>query len=155
MSVLRSLPVGVSYVSVHSSLVIGVLFRIFGLKEFGLGTQSLGLEWPLSEVGTRLEQQICSGPHRLIIWACLPGLETKNKQQHSTDMKFFLQSFFVALNDVCSKFPLILNFFGNGWLFYYFCIKTPEIEQENTFANSHLLRSKKWDHKSITLNTFI
>ena len=78
MSVLRSLPVVHAYVSVHSSLVIGMLIRPVRLKECGLGTQSLGLYWPLSEVGTRLEQQICSSPHCLIIRACLPGPETEH-----------------------------------------------------------------------------
>ena len=58
VSVLRSVPVVVAYVSVNSSLVIGTLFLIIGIKEFGLGTQSLGLDWSLSEVGTGLEQQI-------------------------------------------------------------------------------------------------
>ena len=60
-----------------------MLLRIVGLKEYGLGTQSLGLDWPLSEVGTGLEQQTCSSPHRFVIWACLPGLETENKQQQT------------------------------------------------------------------------
>ena len=59
MSVLRSLPVVVSYVSVHLSLFIGMLLRLVGLEECGLSTQSLGLDRTLSEVGTWLEQQIC------------------------------------------------------------------------------------------------
>ena len=65
-------PVVIDYVSVHSSLVIEmhVIFLV-GLKEYGLGIQSLVLYWPLSKVGTGLEQQTCSSPHRLIIWACL------------------------------------------------------------------------------------
>ena len=57
-----------------------VLLRLVGLKEYWLGTQSLGLDWALSEVGTGLEQQTCLSPHHLIIRACLLGLETKNKQ---------------------------------------------------------------------------
>ena len=36
------------------------------------------MDCPLSEVGTGLEQQICSSPHRLI-WPCLPGPESKKK----------------------------------------------------------------------------
>ena len=78
MSALHLLPIVVAYVSDHLSLVIGMLLLIVGLKECGLGTQSLGMDWPLSEVGTGLEQQICSSPHRLIIWACLPGTDTEN-----------------------------------------------------------------------------
>ena len=54
-----------------------MLLRLVGLKEFGLGTQSLGMGWPLSEVGTGWEQKMtCSSPHHLIIRACLPGPET-------------------------------------------------------------------------------
>ena len=83
MSVLRSLPVVVAYVSVHSSLVIGMLLRLVGIKECGLGTWSLGLDRPLSEVGTGLDQQICSSPHHLIIRACLPGPETENTHTHT------------------------------------------------------------------------
>ena len=83
MSVLRSLPVFVAYVFVHFPLVIGMLLRLAGLKECRLGTQCLGLDWPLSEVGTGLDQQICSIPHRLIIWACLPGPETENTSSSS------------------------------------------------------------------------
>ena len=47
VSVLRLLPVVVAYVSVHLSLVIGMLLRLIGIKERGLGTQSLGLDLPL------------------------------------------------------------------------------------------------------------
>ena len=36
----------------NSSLVIGILLRLVGIKECGLHTQSLGLGWPLAEVGT-------------------------------------------------------------------------------------------------------
>ena len=54
VSVLCLLPVVVAYVLVHSPLAIGMLLRLVGLKECGLGTQSLGLDWPLSEVGTGL-----------------------------------------------------------------------------------------------------
>ena len=66
MSVLRPLPLVVAYVSVHSSLVIGMLLSLVRLKECGLGTQILGLDRPLSEVGTGVEQHIYSSPHRLI-----------------------------------------------------------------------------------------
>ena len=52
-------------------------FVLSGLKECGLGTQSLGLDCPLSEVGTSLEQYICYSPHRLIIQACLLVLRTR------------------------------------------------------------------------------
>ena len=83
MSVLRSVPVVVAYVSVNLSLVVGMLFLIIGIKEFGLGTQSLGLDWSLSEIGTGLEQQIFSSPHRLIIRTCLPGPETKYTHTHT------------------------------------------------------------------------
>ena len=38
----------------HLSLVIGMLLRLVGLKECGLVTRSLGLDWPLSEVKTRV-----------------------------------------------------------------------------------------------------
>ena len=48
-----------------------MLLRLVRLKEYGLGTHSVGIDWPLSEVETGLEQQTCSSPHRLIIWACL------------------------------------------------------------------------------------
>ena len=60
-----------------------MLLRIVGLKECGLGTHSLGLDWPLTEVGTVLEQKICSSPHHLIIRACLPGPETENTHTHT------------------------------------------------------------------------
>ena len=83
LSVLCSLPVVVAYVSVHLSLVIGMLLRLVGPKECRFGTHSLGLDWPLSEVGTGLEQQICSIPHRLIIWACHPDPETENTHTHT------------------------------------------------------------------------
>ena len=76
-SVFRSLPVVVVYVSVHFSLGPCMLLLLVGIKDFGLGTQSIWLDWPLSEVGTRLEQHICSIPHRLRIRSCLPGMETK------------------------------------------------------------------------------
>ena len=57
-----------------------MLFRFVRLKECGLGTQSLGLDWPLSEVGTRLEQKrTCYIPHHLIIWACHLGPDTEHK----------------------------------------------------------------------------
>ena len=36
----------------HSSLVIGMLICIVGLKYYGLGTQTLALGWPLAKVGT-------------------------------------------------------------------------------------------------------
>ena len=47
-------PVVIAYVSVHLSLVIEmrVYFVSSGLKEYGLSTQSLGLNCPLSEVRT-------------------------------------------------------------------------------------------------------
>ena len=38
--------------SYHSSLVIGMLLRLFGIKECAPGTRSIGPVWPLSEVGT-------------------------------------------------------------------------------------------------------
>ena len=38
----------------HSSLVIGMLLRLVGIKECALGTQSLGMVCPLSDVGTRV-----------------------------------------------------------------------------------------------------
>ena len=45
-----------------------MLLRLVGLKECGLGTQSLGLGWPLSEVGTRVgaEEDLfqSSPPHK-------------------------------------------------------------------------------------------
>ena len=41
------------------------------------------MDWPLSEVGTGLEQQICYIPHRLIIWSCLPGPETEHTHTHT------------------------------------------------------------------------
>ena len=78
VSVLLSLPVVIAYASIHLFHVIGMLLRLVGLKERMLGTQSLGLDWPLSKVGTGLEQNFCSSPHRLIIRACLPGPETEN-----------------------------------------------------------------------------
>ena len=53
-------------------------FISLGLKNAGWATKCLGLDWPLSEVGTGLEQQICSSPHRIIIRACLPGPETEH-----------------------------------------------------------------------------
>ena len=91
MSVLRSLPVVIAYVSVHSYLVIGMLLRIVGLKECELGTQSLGLYWPLSEVGTGFEQQIYSIPHRygpslstrgnLVLWSA-PVARVKPRTVH-------------------------------------------------------------------------
>ena len=87
MSVLCSLPVVVAYVSVHLSLVIGILLCNIGLKECGLGTQRLGLDWSLSKVGTGVEQQICSCPHRLIIRASLPGPETENTHTHTPILK--------------------------------------------------------------------
>ena len=40
--------------SYHLYLVLGMLLRLVGLKECGLGTQSLGMGWPLSEVGTQV-----------------------------------------------------------------------------------------------------
>ena len=59
----------------HRAVLLFILhksvFRLVGLKEYKLGTQSLGLDWPLSEVGTGLDQQTCLSPHHLIIWACL------------------------------------------------------------------------------------
>ena len=44
-------------------------FVLSELKELGLYTHSIGLSWPLSKVGTGLEQKsTCSSPHRLVIW---------------------------------------------------------------------------------------
>ena len=40
--------------SYHSYLVIGMLLCLVRLKEYVFDTQSLGLGWPLSEVGTRV-----------------------------------------------------------------------------------------------------
>ena len=40
------------------------------------------MDWPLSEVGTGLEQQICYISHHLIIWPCLTGPETENTHTH-------------------------------------------------------------------------
>ena len=97
MSVLHSLTVFVAYVYVHSYLVIGMLLCLVGLKECGLGTQSLGLDWPLSEVGTRLEQHMCSIPHRLIIRACLPGLETENTHTHTFENRCILKTDLIVL----------------------------------------------------------
>ena len=64
-----------------------MLLRLVGLKEYRLGTQILGLDWQLSEVGTGLEQQTCSSPHLFIIQACLPGLETENKKQQQINIE--------------------------------------------------------------------
>ena len=52
------------------------LLRLVGLKEYGLDTHSLGLDWPLSEVGT-------PPPHNS---GMSYGLETKNKQQTTTHL---------------------------------------------------------------------
>ena len=50
-----------------------------------LGTQSLGLGWQMSEVGTGLEQKsTCFSPHNLIIWACHPGPETESTTTTTT-----------------------------------------------------------------------
>ena len=38
----------------HLSLVIGILLRLVRRKEYGLGAHSLGLDCPLSEVGTQV-----------------------------------------------------------------------------------------------------
>ena len=83
MYVLCLLPVVVSYVSVHLSLVVGMLLRLVGIKECRLGTQSLGLDWALSEVGNGLEQNTSSSPHHLLIRACLPDPETENTTLHT------------------------------------------------------------------------
>ena len=78
LSFVRLVPVVIAYVSVHSSLVVenSGLLRLVGLKEYGLGTQSLGLDWPLSEVGT-------PSPHN----SGMPyGLETEKKQQQQVSI---------------------------------------------------------------------
>ena len=49
-----------------------------GLNNAGWEPNCLGLDWPLSEVGTGLEQQIYSGPHRLIFSKCLPVPKTEH-----------------------------------------------------------------------------
>ena len=90
--------------SFHLSLIIGMLPRFVGLKECGLGTQSLGLGWPLSEVGTGLDQKrTCSIPHHLIIWACLPGPETENTTLHYT------------LHSCLMKFVIFKSFSQKYW----------------------------------------
>ena len=57
------------FYSYYSSLVIVMLLRLIGLKECRLGTQSLGLGWTLSKVGTRVgsEDDLLhpSPPHKL------------------------------------------------------------------------------------------
>ena len=54
--------------SYHFSLVIGMMLRLVGLKECGLGTHILVLGWPLSEVVTRFgaEEDLfqSSPPHK-------------------------------------------------------------------------------------------
>ena len=52
------------------------LLRLFGLKEYGLGTQSLGLNCPLSEVGT-------PPPHNS---GMAYGLETENNNNIKSSM---------------------------------------------------------------------
>ena len=44
--------------SYHSSLAIGTLLHLVGLKECGLGTQSLGMGWTMSDVGTRVGAEV-------------------------------------------------------------------------------------------------
>ena len=72
------------YLFIHPLSLACLLLRLVRLKECGLVTQSLGLDWPLSEGGTGLEKQICSIPTRLVIQACLPGLETENTSSSSS-----------------------------------------------------------------------
>ena len=62
------------------------LLRLVWLNEYGLGTQSLGLDWPLSEVGTWLEQQIYSSPRRLIIKACLTAWRQRTNNNNNNIM---------------------------------------------------------------------
>ena len=54
--------------SYHSSIVVGMLIRLILFKECWLGTQSLGLGWTLSKVGTRVgsEEDLLqsSPPHK-------------------------------------------------------------------------------------------
>ena len=57
--------------SYHSYLFIGMHIRLVGLKEYGLGTQILGLGWPLSEVRTQVgaEEDLLqySPPHKSVM----------------------------------------------------------------------------------------
>ena len=53
----------------YSSPVIGMLLCLVGIKECGFGTQSLGLRWPLSTVGTRVVALLLqsSPPHNSVM----------------------------------------------------------------------------------------
>ena len=71
--------------SFHSSLVIGMLLCLVGLKECRLVNQRLGMSWPLSDVGSGLEQKrALSSPHQLIFQAHHPDPETENTTLHYT-----------------------------------------------------------------------
>ena len=66
-----------------------MLFRFVGLKECGLGTQSLGLAWPLSEVGTQVVALLFQfSPPQKDIWVCHPGPETENTTKY---IKFLIK----------------------------------------------------------------
>ena len=68
-----------------------MLLRLVGLKECGLGTQSLGLGWTLSEVGTRVvtEEDLFhpSPPHKL----GMPSWSGDQAQKKKEERKKYMQ----------------------------------------------------------------
>ena len=116
-----------------------MIIHLVGLKECGLGTQSLGLGWPLSKFGTGLDQKRnCSSPHHLIVQACLSGSETENTTLHYTN------SLYPPLLLVMGHLLLLLEF-GTNMLqltlqpMYYMTIHTNSSDSKKIIPKDSVL----------------
>ena len=90
--------------SYHSSLVIGMLLRLVGLKECGLGTCIIGLGSPMSKIGTCIGALLfqSSPPHKLGIpsWS---GDQEKYTTLHMESYKYNLSEIKLMMNLIINR----------------------------------------------------
>ena len=113
---LLSLPM---YSFIHPLSLKCMLLRLVGIKEYGLGTQILGLNWPLSEVGTELEQQTCLSPHCLIIRSCLTAWRPRTNNNKTSPVSQFNYS---KLDKLSEQMHLYIGKFLTKLSYYVNCI---------------------------------
>ena len=79
------------------------MLRLVGLKECGLGAQSLGLGWPLSEVGNRViaEEDMFhpSSPHNSGMSYCSGDQAQKERRKEINDDRNLVAKPFLIFDD--------------------------------------------------------